>query len=186
MKGSTRRIARFALRGLAIYGAWYVLYDLWLLPDGRLDEWLSTTVASMSTAILNVVGIEALVEGRVLGFAGGPAVEVADGCNGLTTIGLFIGFVLAFPGTWLRRAVFIPLGLAVIFLSNILRVSVLLLFLRYWPPGFELVHGLGAPTFFYLIVFGLWMVWANYSMSPSAPEPNVTADSPSTTAPASA
>ena len=30
-------VLRFLAKAVAIYGVWYVLYDLWLLPDGRLD-----------------------------------------------------------------------------------------------------------------------------------------------------
>jgi hypothetical protein len=34
---STRSVLLFLGKMLAAYLAWYALYDLWLLPDGRLD-----------------------------------------------------------------------------------------------------------------------------------------------------
>jgi exosortase/archaeosortase family protein len=85
-----------------------------------------------------------------------------DGCNGLATIGLFAGFVLAFPGSTRRRLLFIPFGIGVIYLANVARVSLLAGLQVHWPPAFEFVHNLGVPAFFHLIVFGLWVLWANY------------------------
>ena len=35
-----RPLLLFLPKAMAIYGAWYVLYNLWLLPDGRLDAWI--------------------------------------------------------------------------------------------------------------------------------------------------
>ena len=34
-------VLRFLAKAVAVYGVWYVLYDLWLLPDGRLDAYVS-------------------------------------------------------------------------------------------------------------------------------------------------
>lgn len=44
---------------VAIYGVWYVVDDLWLLPDGRLDAWGSQTVVHASHAALSGLGIDA-------------------------------------------------------------------------------------------------------------------------------
>jgi exosortase family protein XrtF len=156
------RIATFVGKAIAIYGLWYVAYDLWLQPSGVLDRQVSLSVASLAGHLASIAGTEVVVEGRELRLARSVGVRIVDGCNGLTTIGLFIGFVVAFPGSALRRAVFLPLGIAVIYASNVLRVAMLVLFREHWPPGFNFVHDLGAPAFFYLIVMGLWIVWANY------------------------
>ncbi|MCS3937056.1 hypothetical protein GGP80_003064 [Salinibacter ruber] len=37
MSRSVRSALRFLAKVLAVYVVWYVVYDLWLLPDGRLD-----------------------------------------------------------------------------------------------------------------------------------------------------
>ena len=42
---TNRRLIRFLGIMVAAYLVWYVIYDLWLLPDGRLDAWLSINVA---------------------------------------------------------------------------------------------------------------------------------------------
>ncbi len=155
-------VAQFLVKAVAIYGVWYVLYDLWLLPDGRVDAWVSQTVVHAGQMVLSGIGIEAVANGRSIELARASGIRIVDGCNGLATIGLFAGFVLAFPGSTRRRLLFLLLGIGVIYLANVARVSLLAGLQVHWPPAFEFVHNLGAPAFFHLIVFGLWVLWANY------------------------
>lgn len=160
---STRRIGTFASKALAIYLVWYVVYDLWLLPNGQLDRWLSHNVAWMTDAFLSFVGIGVVSQGRYVLMEGIPGIVVADGCNGLTTVGLFIGFVVAYPGQWKRRLWFIPLGILAIYATNVFRVVAMLLAQMYWPAAFEPLHGFGLTAIFYVVVFALWVVWVNHS-----------------------
>jgi exosortase family protein XrtF len=159
---TNRPLLSFLGKVLAVYGMWYVAYDLWLLPDGRLDAWLSTNVAWVSGEILSAVGFEPSGTGRSLRLPGVAGVYVADGCNGLTTIGLFIGFVVAYPGKMIRRLLFIPLGILAIYATNVVRVIAMVLAQKYWPAAFDPLHGFGLTTIFYVVVFALWVVWANY------------------------
>lgn len=168
LTGSTRRIASFVGKVLAFYGLWYVLYDLWLLPDGTVDQWLSLNVASVSGAILDGLGFDATTDGRGLALPGVAGIWIANGCNGLSTLGLFVGFVLAYPGSHWRRAWFIPLGVLAIYATNVIRVVVMLLSQKYWPAAFEPLHGFGLTTIFYVVVFALWVAWANYGGAPTA------------------
>ncbi|MBB4091138.1 exosortase X [Salinibacter ruber] len=165
-------VLQFLAKAVAIYGMWYVLYDLWLLPDGRLDAWVSQTVVHAGQMVLSGVGIEAVANGRSIELAHASGIRIVDGCNGLATIGLFAGFVLAFPGSTRRRLLFIPFGIGVIYLANVARVSLLAGLQVHWPPAFEFVHSLGAPAFFHLIVFGLWVLWANYESPSESPAPD--------------
>ncbi|MEM8557586.1 MAG: archaeosortase/exosortase family protein [Bacteroidota bacterium] len=162
-------LVRFFAILVGVYAVWFVLYDLWLLPDGRLDAWLSHRVATASAGLLGLIGFDVVHAGRVLGLDGAAGVEVADGCNGLTTVGLFIGFVLAFPGQWQRRMWFIPMGIGLLLLVNVLRVASLAIIQVEWPEAFASVHSFGATTFFYVVVFILWVVWANLGNSSSSP-----------------
>jgi exosortase/archaeosortase family protein len=168
LSGSRRRVAVFVAKVLAFYGVWYVLYDLWLLPDGTVDRWLSLNVASVAGALLEVGGFEAIVDGRSLLLPDVRGVRIANGCNGLSTLGLFVGFVLAYPGRAWRRAWFIPLGIFAIYATNVGRIVVMLLTQRYWPAAFEPLHGFGLTTIFYVVVFGLWVAWAHYGGAPTA------------------
>ena len=170
LTGSRRRIAAFVGKVLAFYGCWYVLYDLWLLPDGTLDRWLSLNVASVSGAVMEGLGFEVTGNGRGLALPGVVGIRIANGCNGLSTLGLFGGFVLAYPGRAWRRVWFIPLGILAVYATNVGRVVVMLLSQKYWPAAFEPLHGFGLTTIFYVVVFGLWVAWANYGGAADASE----------------
>ena len=168
VRSQHRPLLRFIGKVVAVYGVWYLLYDLWLLPDGRLDRWVSLSVVQVGEFVLNLAGFEPGVSARRLVLPGTPGIRVVDGCNGLASIGLFVGFVVAFPGRARRRAAFIPLGILVVFLSNVARVTGLLLLQKYWDAGFQAAHSIGAPIFFYTVIFGLWVIWTNHGGSASS------------------
>jgi len=170
MSSSTRSVLLFLSKMLAAYLAWYALYDLWLLPDGRLDAWVSHSVADLSGGLLALLGIDPMVQARTVALPGVPGVRIADGCNGLSTIGLFVGFVLAYPGRWRRRLVFLPLGMAAIYATNVGRIAVMAVVQKHWPAAFGPLHGFGLTTIFYVVIFGLWVLWANYGGTPRSDE----------------
>ena len=163
------RLVRFAAIAAGVYMVWFVVYDLWLLPEGRVDEWLSGLVASISGGVMRVFGQAASVSGRVVTLPGTAGIYVADGCNGLSTFGLFAGFVLAYPGPWLRKSWFIPFGILMIISVNILRLVALLLVQRHWPGYFEVSHSFGASFIFYIAVFLLWVLWVRIAGSVGSP-----------------
>lgn len=174
---SNRTLTAFLLKMAAIYAVWFVVYDLWLLPDGRLDAWLSTSVAAWTGAVLAPFYDTVVVDGRTVWATPTAGVIIENGCNGLSALSLFVGFVIAYPGTWARRALFVPLGLAAIVVTNIVRCASLLVISDRWPAIFGEVHGLHALFVFYLVIFGLWVLWANYGGSdetraPSGPSPS--------------
>src|SRR5690625_166149 len=107
-------ITRFILKVAGIYVVWYILYELWLLPTGLIDRPLSHNIASVSAGILSFFGQEVFLSGRILGITGAPGVEIVDGCNGIAAIGLFLGFIIAYPGKWKPRLYFAIFGIGVI------------------------------------------------------------------------
>jgi len=178
-----RPLVRFAVIGLALYALWFLLYELWLGPDARLDLAVSHIVAQGSKLVLMAMGYAATVnigpnvDGVTSVFIWGRpdlGAEVTTGCNGLSSIALFAGFVLAYPGTWRRRAFFIPAGALLIFVLNALRIGALVVILDRWPQYESQAHALVAPAVFYVVVFVLWMLWVRYGG----------AEGPATTTPA--
>jgi exosortase family protein XrtF len=168
-----RTLLVFLAKMLAFYAAWYVVYDLWLLPDGRLDDVVARNAAWLSGGLLHLFGFDAVVDGRVVVMASGKGVLVADDCTGLATIGLFLGFVLAFPGRWVRRALFIPAGIALIHLANVGRIAFLAWFYDAYPGFFDAVHEWGVLPFFYAVVFVLWMAWVRVGAERDVPQSDV-------------
>ena len=162
-----RSVLVFLAKMTAVYAAWYVLYDLWLLPAGRLDAAVAHHAASLAGGLLDGFGLGPAVEGRVIRLPSGSGVWVADACTGLTVVGLFAGFVLAYPGRWRHRAWFLPLGVLAVHLANVVRIAFLAWFRDMQPGLFDPVHQWGGTPFFYAVVFALWMAWVRIGPSPA-------------------
>lgn len=168
-----RRLLRFVAIVGACYVVWYGVYDLWLLPDGRVDAWLSGHVAGWTAGLLRLIGQPAVVRDATEVWVGEHGIKLVAACNGLSVLSLFVGFVLAFPGRWSRRAWFVPFGLGVIVLTNVIRCAVLLRLLARSREAFDVAHGSGGLLLFYGVVFALWMLWARVggSEAPALAEP---------------
>ena len=93
------------------------------------------------------------------------SVLVADGCNGLELFALYIGFLIAFPGRVLYKALFIPIGAVLIFVVNVLREIALALNYKFFPDSFELNHKYTYVLIVYTFIFLIWRYWLNrYSL----------------------
>ncbi len=178
-----RPLVRFALIALALYAVWFLVYEAWLGPDGRLDFFAAHVVAQGSAAVLRLIGYgTAYVEGDLVWARENVGAWVTTGCNGLSSIALFAGFVLAYPGTWRRRALFIPAGALLIFVANVIRVTALVVIIDRWPQYEETAHALVAPSVFYVVVFVLWILWVRFGGGPA--EPATVEAAPAATQPA--
>jgi len=155
-------VVTFFVKALAVYVIWYFLYDLWILPDGRVDLWLSEHIVALGGTMLTAMGFEVFAEGRLIGLAVSNMLEIIDGCNGIEVIGLFVGFVVAYPGRNLNRVLFVPIGIFVLYLTNIIRILVLAITQVHAPGIFDITHDYSTTAIFYLVVFGMWVVWVNY------------------------
>lgn len=156
-------ITQFILKALGIFAIWYVVYELWLLPQGDLDEWLSLNIVAVSDGIVQLLGYETWTVYRIIGIGENAGIELVDGCTGISAIGLFLGFILAYPGDWQKRISFCVLGVGVIYLVNILRIVVLVITQEEWMEFFDFTHDYSTTTIFYITIFVMWVIWVQLS-----------------------
>lgn len=161
MKWFNSEISKFLIKVLGIYLCWYLFYELWLLPEGSLDEWLTTNIISVSAGIINYLNYDFFAIDRLIGIGESAGIYLVDGCSGIAAIGLFVGFVIAYPGEWIPRIAFIAMGIGIIYLINILRIVILAVTQAYWPDFFDITHDYSTTAIFYLVIFVLWMIWVN-------------------------
>ncbi|GAA3923330.1 exosortase X [Hymenobacter algoricola] len=162
-------IRRFLLVAVALYGLWFFGYERWLAVDGRLDAALSANITAASAFALRLFGFAAAVDAQdpyMVLLNGQPVVHVGNPCNGLILYALFAGFVLAFPGPVRRKLWFIPLGMAAIYLLNIIRVGGLALNHLYYHESVEFNHHYTFTFVVYACIFLLWMLWARRLAGP--------------------
>ena len=168
---NNRLLFRFLGVAVVMYLAWFFGYEQWLATDGRLDLALCSQIANAGVAILQMMGFAASIDPHVatlIAMNGQPAVIVGVPCNGLVLYALFSGFVLAFPGPWQRKLWFIPLGIALIWLLNVLRVAALAINQYYAHQSVDFNHHYTFTFVVYSFIFGLWMLWARRLALPMA------------------
>ncbi|MEX1240465.1 MAG: exosortase family protein XrtF [Cyclobacteriaceae bacterium] len=155
----------FLAKFLAIYFIGNILYGVYVesydhAPDD-VTEWVTAQTSWLldktgySSSHQNVVGMPkvAMKEGDDI------VLHVFEGCNGLNVMIVFVAFLLAFggPAKWL--AVFLPLGVVVIHLFNLLRIGLLYHLALNNSAQFHYYHKYFFTATLYLVVFGLWTVW---------------------------
>lgn len=86
-------------------------------------------------------------------------VTVAPECTSLKQWLHWLFLMLLFPGPWKHKLWYIPLGLVIIELTNVLRVTGILLLLIPFPENFDFFHNYIFKIFFYVIIFLMWMIW---------------------------
>ena len=57
---------------------------------------------------------------RVIGIDGSGGLWIGDNCNGIALFGLFSGFIIAFPGKWWKKIIYIPIGIVLIEFVNVI------------------------------------------------------------------
>ena len=86
-------------------------------------------------------------------------VSVGEPCIGYGVITFFIALIVSFPGPWSKKIWFIPLGVLVIYLANLSRISLLAVSVQYDGSLWELNHKFLFKIVVYGIVFLLWSRW---------------------------
>jgi exosortase family protein XrtF len=157
-----KEILVFVSKALCFFVVWYLIYELWLLPKGDIDHWLALNIVSVGAGITELFSYDVWTINRIIGIGENGGIELVDGCTGISAIGLFLGFILAYPGDWKNRISFSVLGITVIYLVNIIRVVVLVITQEEWIEFFDITHDYSTTLIFYVVIFLLWVLWVNF------------------------
>jgi len=157
---------RFLLIFVGLYFIGNLIYGLYISSKGNAPDEMTNLIAHQSAWILNnVFGYEV---SAILNDAG-PTVflragqdvvlNVFEGCNGINVFIVFIAFLIAFNGNSKRLLWFIPAGILILHLFNLLRIVFL-----YWTAirfhsYFYYVHKYIFTGVIYAVVFILWIIW---------------------------
>jgi len=163
---------QFLLAAAGLYLVWLIAYEGYLGPDGRLDHWLSVNIAAASAGLLRLLGFAASIgqDTSVVMMDGRPAVVVGAPCDGLVLYALFTGFIVAFPGPLRPKLWFIPAGIVLLYLLNIVRVGALALNQHYAHQSVDFNHHYTFSFVVYACICLLWMQWVRWYGLPAAAE----------------
>lgn len=150
---------------LAIYFIGNILYGVYVESNDRAPDDVTESVTAQTSWLLDKAGYSTAYE-IVPGIpkvamkdANDIVLFVFEGCNGLNVMIVFIAFLFAFggPAKWL--AFFLPSGLLIIHLCNLVRIALLYHLALNNSTQFYYYHKYFFTATLYVVVFGLWAVW---------------------------
>ncbi|MEO0551661.1 MAG: exosortase family protein XrtF [Bacteroidota bacterium] len=140
------------------YGAFVELYN------PRPDP-VTVLVTAQTSYVLNLFGanthtLESRERPNVLLCQpkGNSILSVYEGCNGLNVVIVFLSFLVAFRLNS-KLIWFIPLGIFIIHLSNLVRIALLYYVGINLPDYSYFAHKYLFTASIFLVVFGLWFWW---------------------------
>ncbi|MFY0600315.1 MAG: archaeosortase/exosortase family protein [Cyclobacteriaceae bacterium] len=158
-EGRKKLVKIFLIRSGITYLMWQITYYGFILPHGKVNLFLTNLVIKGTVFGLDLLGYETIGEGRIVTIDSEPVVLVGDSCNGLELFVLYSGFLLCFPGKIKYKLFFIPIGISIIFILNVIREITLSLNYKFFRESFEFNHKYTYVMVVYLTVFAIWRFW---------------------------
>lgn len=171
-------IRAFLRNALIVFAVWKLVYLVFLYDDRILDQPLTNHVGEGTAWFLNhctpLEGFSAIPMTKSTLFEGQlklmevsqvrhqskDILLIADGCNGLELIVLYVGFILCFPSSIYKKMIFILFGIGIIDLANIVRCGGLVFLKRYYGYDlFQFAHHYGFKITLYGIIFLMWVLF---------------------------
>lgn len=159
---------RAVIKFLAVFSASYVIlylfYALFLKFSTTPDQF-TTSISKQSVYILNQLDYPTTTKvnseyKHIRLFINNIHIAgIAEGCNAISIMILFIAFILAFAKSVKKTVLFGLFGLLCIHVINILRIVFLIICLVRFPEFSEALHNFVFPGIIYSVVFVLWMFW---------------------------
>lgn len=160
-------VALFILITLVIhyvYRFWAYQLDYWPAKEAvyNLEGKMAETVYYPSAWFVeNVLRIEItrVDQTKTLYFTNNGYIAVNRSCSGFKQILQFVLLMLIFPGSWKRKLWFVPLGVFIVYLTNIFRIVGLSVVIIILPEHWDFSHDYVFRPFFYVVIFMLWVWW---------------------------
>ncbi len=152
-----------------LYVVWNDYMHYWPIKDtiDKLFVWASKLLFNQSTWTLeHIFNMEFFTKGQTIVFQNHhdsySAVTVAPECTSLKQWMHWLFLMLLYPGPWKHKAWYIPLGLVIVELTNVVRIVGICLFLRPFPDSFALAHDVIFKIMFYVVIFLMWALWNDH------------------------
>ncbi len=155
----------FIAKFLALYFVGNLLYGFFIESYGQTADPVTRVVTSQTSGVLNWFGFDTRIENHpsapnVVVYDGdNSVVSVFEGCNGINVMIVFAAFLFAYGGPGKKLLYFLPAGVIIIHLLNIVRIALLFVLAREESEQFYYYHKYFFTASLYLVVFVLWFLW---------------------------
>jgi len=160
---TNKKAYTFVFLVLAMYGTWYLLYELWISPHTRLDIFFKDLTGDFSHYLLDFLGYDAFYKNQLVSIDGRACVSIGVPCNAVPLYALFSIFILASSNkkSFLWKLIFLVFGNVFIFKLNVIRIVLLALHHHYAQSNFE-QHHFVFNTVVWTAIFFMWVYWLNH------------------------
>ncbi|WP_445738102.1 hypothetical protein [Mariniflexile sp.] len=171
-------IRLFLGKALLFFILWKIVYGISLLSSNTVDNVLTNHVGTSSVWVLNnftaLSGFTAKEEiyQEVLGnrtiehlssaiyHNNYKVLNIAQACNGLELLVLYIGFIVCMPSKIVRKILYIVIGVVLLDIINIMRCVGLIYLREYFHAYFEVAHHYVFKIMIYTATFLIWVVFS--------------------------
>jgi len=143
----------------------YWTYSLNYLPFNvqiqSLYNYLTNLAYENSVCLLRIMtdnNIKTNSSSRTIWYGSG-SIYISSGCSGLKQFLQWIVLILIFPGPYRHKLWFMPVGLLLLYIFNVLRIIGLTFVHNYSPSYWNFFHLYFFRFLFYGIIFVLWVIW---------------------------
>jgi exosortase family protein XrtF len=157
---------RFIVFASLLYGILFFVYQYVIKKYTYYDQKFIGSIISSSEYFVKLLGYKTFTvlqdrDYQVVGIDGSNGVWVGSNCNAITLFSLFSVFIVAYPGNQKHKLWFIPTGIVLIHVLNLIRVIALVLIAYYSPTSLNFNHTYTFTFLVYAFILFLWIVWVN-------------------------
>jgi exosortase/archaeosortase family protein len=136
----------------------------WSELTAAVNYWIVNVICRQNVFLMDYVVTsngERKISHTILSYdkSHGPAINVVWGCTGVKQLYILLFVILFSRGIWWKRFIYFFAGCVVLLLFNVIRITVVTLFIKHYPDSFELLHDFVFKYLFYGLIFLLWMLW---------------------------
>ncbi|MDX2171889.1 MAG: archaeosortase/exosortase family protein [Bacteroidota bacterium] len=157
---------RFIVFAALLYAILFFVYQYVIKKYTYYDQKFIGSIITSSEYFVKLLGYKTFTvlqdrDYQVVGIDGSNGVWVGSNCNAITLFSLFSVFIIAYPGNQKNKLWFIPTGIVLIHLLNLIRVVALVLIAYYSPTSLNFNHTYTFTFLVYAFILFLWIVWVN-------------------------
>ena len=160
---------------------WEFIYNVFLLPERIIDKPMCSFVGNGTAKFINLIkgsnvsycktiyeyafndGERYLSDRAVVFLGNNRLIGIADPCNGLNLLVLFIGFIVVYPSKIYLKISYSFFGIIVIMLLNIARCAGLGLIHNSYPSLTDFAHHYAFKMITYLAIFFMWYHFVRFT-----------------------
>jgi exosortase/archaeosortase family protein len=167
MHGGLKRLQMQRLRNLPHRRIWFSVLSaacmaallIWIAGSETVMGGIQRGLAHVTNGVLHAFGHRTVVAGSTVS-SDRFGITVVTACTGLFTTGLFLIAVIGYPSGWRSKLVGVGLGVAGIFLLNVVRLVSLYYIGVHLPAFLDSAHQLIWQSMLIVFAVALWLLWA--------------------------